>query len=422
MLQEVSFEEFQKFAEKEPLYTFHQTKEWAELKEKNGWSHVFLLYTKGKKKAGALLLLKPLLLGKKMCYSPRGFLLDYEDRDLVKDFTDALKTYLKKKGAIFVKIDPPLLLNERDKEGALIENGIDHHDVVTDLKSLGYIHYGFQKDIEKELQPRWVFVLPLKDKSEEELYAHFDSRTKRSLKKCEKEGLVVEEMQEDEISLFKAIMEHTSSRRGFLDRPLSYYQNLKAILKEHCIVLLCYLDCKKARQSLKEQKEEQEKKREACDKQKESKKYEKTCQEIEERLSGITAKMEALSSLEKEKGSKILLGGSMFLQYGRETTYLFGGSFQEFMQYPSQYLIQWESIQRALKKGCTLYNFYGIDGNFDTKGKMHGIYEFKRGFDGEVREYIGEFDLPISKGFYRLYKIAFSCYKKIKNRGTKKKS
>ena len=46
---------------------------------------------------------------------------------------------------------------------------------------------------------------------------------------------------------------------------------------------------------------------------------------------------------------------------------------------------------------------------------MYGVYEFKKGFNGKVVELIGEFDLPIIKSKYNLYKVAFSTYKKTKN-------
>ena len=118
--------------------------------------------------------------------------------------------------------------------------------------------------------------------------------------------------------------------------------------------------------------------------------------------------------LQKEKGNKIPLGGALFIQYGKERTYIFGGSYKEYMNYPSQYLIQWTSIMDAVNDGCNIYNFYGIDGNLDKDGEMHGVYEFKRGFDGEVREYIGEFDLITSKFYYAVYKIAFKMYKLLK--------
>ena len=77
--------------------------------------------------------------------------------------------------------------------------------------------------------------------------------------------------------------------------------------------------------------------------------------------------------------------------------------------------MQWVAIQDALENACELYNFYGIDGHLKEDGEMHGVYEFKKGFGGEVREYIGEFDLVVRPFYYRLYKVSFASYKFLKN-------
>ena len=61
-------------------------------------------------------------------------------------------------------------------------------------------------------------------------------------------------------------------------------------------------------------------------------------------------------------------------------------------------------IMDAYSMGFKYCNFYGITGDFDPKGKYYGIYEFKKGFNGNVIEYIGEFDLKVTN-FYNIYKI-----------------
>ena len=45
-------------------------------------------------------------------------------------------------------------------------------------------------------------------------------------------------------------------------------------------------------------------------------------------------------------------------------------------------------------------NFYGISGIFDPKDKNYGMYEFKRGFGGEVQELVGEFTYPVTWIYY----------------------
>ena len=415
-LKEITKKDFEDYAIKHSLYTFHQTAEWAKLKEKNGWKHVYLGLLKNKKVVAATLLLsKTTPIKKKMYYAPRGFLLDFNDEDLVKEFTKKIKLYAKKNKGIFVKIDPTIVYKQRNADGEIIEEGLDNSELISFLKSNGYKHYGLNKSNHKELQPRWVFVLPIDDKNKEEIYFNFNTRTKRSIRKCNNSGIVVEEMKKEDLQIFKDVMEHTSSRRGFLDRPFSYYKNMIEILDEKCKIFIAYLDINKAIELQNETINQEESKILQFEKTKESKKSQQGIEKSNEIISSAKKEIEKLRDLEKKKGKRIPLSSSMFLITGKEMTYLFGGSYSEYMNYPSQYLIQWTAICYAINNNCELFNFYGIDGNLKEDGEMHGVYEFKRGFSGEVREYIGEFDLVVSKFYYFLYNVAFYIYKMFKH-------
>ena len=74
------------------------------------------------------------------------------------------------------------------------------------------------------------------------------------------------------------------------------------------------------------------------------------------------------------------------------------------MKYYAQYAIQWYMIKYGIKNNFKTYNFYGITGNFDKKDPEYGVYEFKKGFNGKVVEYIGDFELPITH-YYHINKL-----------------
>ena len=86
----LSKEEFKKFADKHEQITFHQTEEWANLKKVNNWDSYYIgLKDNDKVIAGAMLLAKTLpIIKKKMFYSPRGFLIDYNNKEILKEFTN----------------------------------------------------------------------------------------------------------------------------------------------------------------------------------------------------------------------------------------------------------------------------------------------------------------------------------------------
>ena len=126
-------------------------------------------------------------------------------------------------------------------------------------------------------------------------------------------------------------------------------------------------------------------------------------------------RIETLEQTIAEYGDSKIIAGGWYMLYGREVNYLFGASYKQFMKYNSQYLLQYEMIDYAIKNGYKAFNFYGIDGNFDESSKGYGLFDFKRGFNACVHELVGEFDLIIDKNRYKFYKTSFSLYKKMKN-------
>ena len=94
-LKEITKKDFEDYAVRHPLYTFHQTAEWAELKSKNGWGHVYVGLVENKKIVGATLLLsKKTPIKKKMYYAPRGFLIDFDNEKMTKEFTKQIILYV----------------------------------------------------------------------------------------------------------------------------------------------------------------------------------------------------------------------------------------------------------------------------------------------------------------------------------------
>ena len=412
---ELSVKDFEDFALKHDQISFHQSKEWALLKKVNGWEAYYVGALDGKKiVAASLLLAKSTPIKKKMFYAPRGFLIDYENKEILKFFTIEVKKFVRKKGGFFIKIDPYVSYRQRDVNGNIVDGGYCHDDIVSNLKELGYHHYGFKNGYQ-QLQPRFIFWLPLKNKTEEEIWDKFSKDTKRHINKTKKELLVLEEVTKDNIDDFCGIMEHTSKRRGFIDRPKSYYLRMLDVFGKHIKILSAVLYTDKALSYWKEQLSILEK--DKVDKEKivsesGSKKSKDALKQVEKEITEIKQNISDLESIKEKYGSRIVLASSMFLMYGKEVLYLFSGSYKEFMKYNAQYLIQWEMIQYAIKNKYERYNFYGIEGKFDDE---NGVYGFKKGFDGEVVEFIGEFDLVVNKGYYYLYKMAFSMYHKFKH-------
>ena len=422
--------EFKKFADNHDQITFHQTEEWANLKKRNNWNaHYLGLKEQDKIIAGALLLSKEIpFIKKKMFYSPRGFLIDYTDKEVLKTFTNEIKKYLKNEKGIFLKIDPFLEYQEHDNNGEVVKNGYNNKIAMENLKNLGYKFFGFNL-MQDTLQPRWMHVIETNNKSLEDVLKDMESKTRHILRKNEKCGITTREITRDELPIFKDIMSHTSDRREFIDRPLSYYEAMWDNLHDSGIlkILIAEIDFEKYAQNTKNELENHKKElKERINKYKNNilkmneKKYNSSNKQNEEAIKRLESQLKKINELQKEYRKKEILGGILFLIYGNEVLSLYGGSNEKLMQFQSAYTVHFEGIKMAVEKNFKRYNFYGITGDFNKENPLYGLYLFKKSFGGHVVELIGEYDLIISKFWYNTYTIAFKAYHKIKNFKQKK--
>ena len=112
-----------------------------------------------------------------------------------------------------------------------------------------------------------------------------------------------------------------------------------------------------------------------------------------------------------EYNGKIIAGAVIaFVQ--NEAIYRHGASLEEFRTIPASYLIQWEAIRDAKKRGKKLYNFWGIASTESKHHPWQGLTLFKTGFGGEKREFIHAYDLPISLQYWITYGIEYISKKK----------
>ena len=117
-------DEFKKFAYKHEQASFFQTINWGKLKSENGWGMKLVGIKEGKKILAATMILSKMTpIKKKMLYAPRGFLIDYNNFELVKFFTEEIKKFAKRENAIFVKIDPYVSYQERGLDGNVVVDG-----------------------------------------------------------------------------------------------------------------------------------------------------------------------------------------------------------------------------------------------------------------------------------------------------------
>lgn len=370
-LESISEDIFKSIQNKFQNSNYYQSAEWANVKKLTGWTHTFIAYKNNDEYIYATMILWKKIFGNiNICYAPRGFLGDYNNLNLLKSFTDELVKYLKRRGVVFLKIDPLIDYAIRDKDGNISK--IVGKDIIDNLNKLGYHHQGFTTGYGDDIQYRWSYYLDIQN----DYLDGLDSRCKRCLKKASKYPLIVRDVDDNNFKEFKDIMESTSKRHKSFDRSLKYYKILKESLKDNIFFKIVYLD-------------------------------------RDEYLRNNIGDKDyefIRSNLKKE----IPISCGVFIRDNNTMHYVYGGNDYNYMTFMGSYKLQKYMLDYSQDRNITIYDFGGISGNFDTKSKHYGIYEFKRGFGGNVQEYIGEFDLVISKTLYMAYKITYALYKRIK--------
>ena len=414
-IKKIKENEYEKFIKGVENSNFFQSVEWAKFKSQSEWKMDLIGMYEDKKLIGvsSLLSRKLPIIKKKMYYAPRGFVTDYSNFDNLKKITVELKKYLKENNGLFLKINPYIEYQKRDKDGNPV--GEPNDKLIKFLKDNGYHHYGFYKRVaeKKDLEPRWLSSLDLEDKTVDELLNNFRKTTRWRLSKSEKNCIELKEATKEDLKEFKKIMVHTSERREFEDRPLEYYENMyEELSKENMIrVLLAEINFMKLYETT---DEEINKLKNRIEEIKDNPKKQGQVKEFNNQIEAALKKEKELNEFIEKYGDKAIISAGLYISYGDQIIYLFGGSYKEFMEFGAQYLMQYEMIKYAKENNFKQLNFYGIDGDFDEKSPGYGLFDFKRGFNADVIELIGEFDLIENKALYKMYNLMFNSYKGVK--------
>ncbi|RIN28177.1 peptidoglycan bridge formation glycyltransferase FemA/FemB family protein, partial [Staphylococcus succinus] len=133
---------------------------------------------------------------------------------------------------------------------------------------------------------------------------------------------------------------------------------------------------------------------------------------LEQQLIANQQKIDEAKALQQEHGDELPISAAYFIVNPYEVVYYAGGTSNEFRHFAGSYAIQWTMINYALDNNIDRYNFYGISGDFTEDAEDAGVVKFKKGFNADVVEYVGDFIKPINRPMYKIY----TTLKKLKEK------
>ena len=390
-------EEYINFWKKTPNNHFMQSYSWGQACKKNRNQipmYVGLKNDDGKIIAEALLLKKKTPFNMCYFYCPRGFTMDFTNKENITAFTNELKKFLVEENAIYLKIDPPIMYQEIDEEANKIEGGLNNYTIYNNFINLGYKHKGFNKLYEGN-QPRYTFRTYYKQfNSFDDVEKTFSKSFARPIKRSYNYELEVYES--NEIKTFHDLIKIISERDGFHEYSLEYYQNVFDELKKEGLIKVFNVKInpskliKKFEEELSKEKKEERK------------------QKIQKDIDYL----KNVANIHKNEYTCASLictyseTGSWSLYIGNDDVATYTGTVNR---------LYYEYMKDAFEKGYEYADLFGVVGDPHTKYKnLAGIYEYKRKIGGDYIEFIGEFDLINKPFWYNVLPTLLKIYRSIK--------
>lgn len=393
----ISKEEYIEFTINYSCCPITQDYRWS--KVKSDWDSTLCGLYKDKKLVGAaLLLIKTFPLNLKMIYSPKGFLLNYESKEDVIEFTKGIKAYAKKIKAFVVKIDPLIAVSEEyfdtlttnDTKECPKNYKVNSDLKIKNLKEAGYRHCGFKKNVGDYIQPRFNMAISLIDKDnnkldEASLLNHFkrnakryhgDFQTKRGVSFiCVHDNSYLDD--------FYRIIKSTETRQGISLRNKNYFKRIMDAFGSDANMYIARVNVDKFSEFL--------------------------CCEInkskdEALITKYKSQLEDCKQAKEKYGNIISIAATLAItppnKKGiKKVEYLYAGTFEEVFPYlNTNASVHINSFIDMLNRGYDYADLEGVDGTFDDH-----LSKTKAKYNPVVLEFVGEFDMSINKFWYFIF-------------------
>ncbi len=206
----------------------------------------------------------------------------------------------------------------------------------------------YQVEEGRALFTRYTFELDLQA-SEEELLNKQSSKTRYNVRLAEKKGVkIIEDSSERGLEDYLKILAETTQRQGFYAHSPAYFRQLWKSLKD----------------------------------------------------SGMAHIFKAIYE------NKVLVVWIVFVFNG-VLYYPYGASSSLHREVMASNLMMWEIIRFGKRSGCKSFDMWGSLGpDPDPKSPWNGFHRFKKGYGGELVEFIGSYDLIHDYPMYKIYTLA----------------
>jgi lipid II:glycine glycyltransferase (peptidoglycan interpeptide bridge formation enzyme) len=199
----------------------------------------------------------------------------------------------------------------------------------------------------KPLFTRYTFQLDL-TKNEDELLANLNQKTRYNINVAAKKGVqIIESTSSEGMEQHLQILAETTQRQGFFAHTPEYFRTMWETL-------------------------------------------------------GSSGMMRIFHAVYEDQ---ILVSWIMFIFNG-VLYYPYGASRSIFREVMASNLMMWEMIKFGKAQGCTMFDMWGSLGpEPDPKDPWFGFHRFKKGYGGDLTEFLGTYDLVMNQPLYKVFRV-----------------
>ncbi len=415
-LKELTNQEFINFITNFPLKSIYQTPEYGMVMSNQGYKPILLGLFKENIVIAATLILINKEDGFKYAYAPRGFILNYEDFYLLKDFTAQIKNYLAKLGVIGIKINPLVIKSIYDFSNQTKENNPKFELIYESLKNNNYYHLGYNNFFEA-LKPRFEAIINLNDNLYN-LFKNIKKEYRTKIRSAIKHGVRTYKGSFNDLNI---LYEFTKER---YKRNLEYFKDCFGYFAKRNMIELYYtkLDTKIYLESIQNKLNDCEEKSNYLNnlimkkKNKPNKKLINKKINIDKYLFKYKKDLIEATNYLHNFPNGVITSCILIVKQDKEITVLMDGYDAKFKKLNSKHLLIWQIMELYQKLGFTKFNLGGMSNLTIDNKRYSGLDEFKLGFGAKMVEYAGDFELVTHKRNYNLYRNYVPLKKLIKSK------
>lgn len=412
-LKELTNDEFDEFSKNYNISSVYQTSQYALTMNNQDYDSILLgLVDSNDIIQAATLILITNNRKFKFAYSPRGYLIDYRNEELVTLFTRFIKEYLNKNNIVTLKINPPIFKTiYYIKENNIYKNNYYDH-ILNFLISLGYKHLGYNSYFEG-IRPRFEAVINL-ESDEKDIFDNLKRELKTKIRNAKKTGIKIIKGNDNDLNILY------DQIKIKYPRNFKYLEDTYKFFKKNNSIDFYYtkLDTVKYLQetgkSLEEKENEVLKINNKIQSNNSSNKNISKKMNMDLDVYKYNKQLVEATKLLKEYPDGLITSSALIAKYKDEVTLLIDGHNKLYKNLNAKHLLIWELCKIYKKEGYKKFNLGGIANINIDDNKYKGLNNFKQSFNPYIIEYMGDLEIITNSSLYFMYSNSIAIKNIIK--------